>query len=116
MNSVKSTEENVGQELFDLGEQLAKQGIQRSIDRANKACPNWSEDALEYVRQMTGDFSSEEVRKIAEVDGLPLPPNPSAWGAVMRAAKKEKLIQFSRYRPAINPQAHKRPTVVWERL
>ena len=103
------------QQTLELGERLRDEGIDRSINHADRVEFDWSKGAYQLVSTMSGSFTSEEVRQKADRIGFPSPPDARAWGGVMRRAKHNGLINFEGYQPSINPQAHRRPTSVWSR-
>ena len=99
------------------GEDLKQIGMRQSVTAADNAIPNWSTDALQYVKCHAAKyFLAEDVRSCAEADGLPIPPSKRAWGAVMTAARKLGYIRSVGYRLVHNPQAHRTPATYWEKL
>lgn len=113
-------------DLFDYsgiaaptGQELALEGMTRAVEHADREIENWSDRAMQYLRifaQMERRFMSEQVRAWAEEKGLESPPDPRAWGAVMRRAVIERLVRADGYEPSKNPKAHHRPTQVWASL
>ncbi len=71
---------------------------QASADRADRADPGWTQDALECLRAQVNSqpagavFTIEELRVLIPPERLPEPPDKRAWGAVTRAAMREGLI------------------------
>lgn len=59
-------------------------------------------------------FKGEDVRKAAEAAGVPAPPDPRAWGGIIRRAFNEgRLVRIGNGRTA-NRQAHGRQVIVWQ--
>lgn len=73
-----------------LPEHPRDEGMTRAVDRANRVEPEWSGQALGYLRhyasEHAGAFLIEDVRAWAEERGLPAPPDARSWGAVTRRA------------------------------
>jgi hypothetical protein len=84
---------------FDFTAALEKrdQGVERSVDHANRVESEWSGQALghlvAFALETKRPFLIEEVRPWAEARGLPPPPDGRAWGAVTRRAAAKKRIQ-----------------------
>ncbi len=79
------------------GLKQAQDGAQRAARHADAIHGDWqgqARAALLAFRTRAGDgFSSEQVREFAEnVLGVPLPPDPRAWGHVMSSAAREHVI------------------------
>lgn len=99
------------------GELLGELGSRRALNHANRQAPKWGDKALQFlIRCPLQTFSSEDVRKYAHKRGLPQPPDPRAWGAVIRKAVSTGLIQFYEINKSSNPQAHHRPIQVWQKI
>ena len=78
-------------------------GIERAIDHADRTDVFWSDTAYAHVMEfcrVQKAFLTEEARAFAESRGLNPPPDGRAWGAVMRRAAKNGLIQRIGYKPA----------------
>lgn len=91
-------------------------GIHDSAEHAEHDIPGWQEDAVECARQYAagrgGDtFLAEDVRYWARINGLPEPPEPRAWGAVIRAASKAGYIRRAGYGKARSSNLS--PKVLW---
>jgi hypothetical protein len=89
-------------------------GIARASDHARRVDPAWLEKALGYVRlhaMVATAFLTEDVRAMAEADGLPDPPDGRAWGAVMRTAKHRGIVRAAGYAPA--KSSNLSPKVWW---
>lgn len=99
------------------GDLLADVGIARAAGHAERTNDGWQDAALGFlIRQPKKVFTTEDVRKYAHARGLPQPPDPRAWGAVIRRAIKEGLIQLFEIDRSKNPQAHARPVRVWQKI
>lgn len=77
-------------------------GIERAVTHAEEVRAGWQDEALEYlrafVRSTDGPFLLEEVRHWAEGCGLAPSPDARAWGGVIRAAQRERLVAATGYR------------------
>jgi hypothetical protein len=94
--------------------------IQSAVSHANVETPQWSTIAMAFLirhcDRARGDatmqlFTCELLRKLAEVAGVPPPPDSRAWGGVIRAASKAQLIRMSGYTK--NVGRHKGDAKVW---
>lgn len=103
--------------MASAGEIARDAAMSAAEDHANRVHGDWSARAYlmvtKYIRR-GGLFMAEDVRAWAEGEGLPPPPDPRAWGAVIMRAAKEGLIKRIGYEPSRNRQAHLRPTAVWQ--
>jgi hypothetical protein len=82
---------------------------------AKNAGSAWVATALEAVRRhaaMNKYFTTEQVR--AAFEDLPEPPDRRAWGAVVRKAKKEGLIQSHGWVRAQSLTVHGMVVTLWE--
>ena len=98
----------------ELAQQRRDRGIRRSADHATR---EWLDKAVGYVRLhavVTPSFLTEDVRAMAEADGLPAPPDKRAWGAVMRKAAHAELIKADGYAPS--KSSNLSPKVRWRSL
>ena len=68
---------------------------------------------LTFAATHGGRFTSEDVREAAERGGVPLPPDPRAWGGVFRRAANAGKIRRVGFGESQNPQAHCRPVAQW---
>jgi hypothetical protein len=98
------------------------EGITQSATAQDCRSHGWGDRALAILRQycaarkrrkFPGEFTIENFRDYAEVRGLDVPENASAYGSVMRRASSAGLIQFAGYRPATTASAHGRPIRKW---
>lgn len=103
----------------DEGETLRDQGIQQAIDHAEEVVPNWSDLALEKVREFACtyqhlEFMAEDVRIWAHNNNLPEPPHKRAWGGVMVRAANKGYIQKIGTGQVKNPTAHCANATIWK--
>ena len=101
--------------IFDqpIARRLRDDGIKRAADHADEIVDSWTAKALEALRGIAPRFlvfTASTVRQRAHMEGLPLPPDPRAWGSVFRGARKLGLIEFLRYVPDPDPSRHCGPT------
>lgn len=98
-------------------QELADQGMARAVEHADAVEDGWSERAyayLLYFARTNYEFMAEEVRTAAHQEGLPLPPDGRAWGAVIVRGTADKIITSSgTYRKTRIPPAHSTPRTVW---
>lgn len=96
-------------------------GMRRAVDHADAVSERWSDRAYNALRGFTGAlpvgtlFTSEQVRRYAELHGLPAPPDQRAWGAVMMRGRRVGLFSSRGYATSENEQAHCRPVTQWAR-
>lgn len=102
-------------------EELAKRrrddGIARADRHAAANDPWWRDRAFRAVAifaRTHSAFLAEDVRQMAEREGLPPPPDGRAWGAVMQRAQRERVIQADGYAPANS--SNRSPKVWWRSL
>lgn len=104
----------MSQLTIDFARARRDDGIQRSGDHAGD---RWKRSArgylLEFLTVRPSPFLAEDVREFAEVRGLEAPPDGRAWGAVMRAAARDRLIDKVGYAPARSSNLS--PKVQWRR-
>ena len=93
------------------------EGIKRAADNAEMNEHGWQEQALMFLMKFPEKrFQAEDVRSWAYSQGLTTPPNDRAWGAVIRKAKNQGCIRHVGYDAVSNPNAHRTPASVWERV
>jgi len=106
-------------DLFDYNPSaadLAKDGMARAAEHADAVNPGWQSAAFEMLEGYAlthWEFMTEDVRVWAHGEGLPLPPDGRAWGAVVTRAIRSKLIECARYQKTRIPPAHATPRAVW---
>lgn len=100
----------------DEGRKLRDAGIQTAADHADAVEDRWTDRAFAELCRIgprLTQFTSGDVRKIAHAEGLPLPPDPRSWGAVMVRARRAKLVRFLAYVPDPDPKSHRCPTSLY---
>ncbi|MEO8752335.1 MAG: hypothetical protein ABI624_06635 [Casimicrobiaceae bacterium] len=83
--------------------QRADEGIARATAHAKHVDRDWLDRAEGYVRLhalVHREFLTEDVRAMAEADGLVQAGDHRAWGGVMRRAKDAGIIKANGYAPA----------------
>ena len=102
----------VHQQLADL----AELGKARAADHAERESPTWNDRALGYFREFAArgePFTTEDVRERADKDGLPLPPDKRAWGAVASRAVRLGIIDSVGPIRAKNAETHSGWRTLW---
>lgn len=110
-------------EQLSLALEAGHAAAQAAADRADEQAqgegdPPWSAEALRFLREWAAGrppgatFLAEEVRHAA-AGRVPDPPEPRAWGAVVLAAARRKLIRRVGYGVAQDPKSHGNPKSVW---
>lgn len=95
---------------------LAIDGMTRAIEHADAVEEDWSERAYHMLLTYAlnhFEFMTENVRVWAHDQGLPLPPDGRAWGAVTMRAVRDRIIVRDRYQKTRIPPAHSTPRPVW---
>lgn len=96
------------------GESLKEEGITRVLDNASTRIPEWKEQVISCLSEMSGLITSEDLRSHASAMGIPEPHHHNAWGAVMNAAAKRGLIESTgTYTKSTRGEAHARVLQVW---
>ncbi len=105
---------------MNQGELLRDEGMSRALGSADRKHPDWGDDAYRMLvafartRAVGGTFISEEVQAYAYALGLPKPPEPRAWGSIIRRAAIARVIVSNKtYRTGENPTNHHRPQAEW---
>ena len=104
---------------FD-GWHQATAGMMAALDNANKQSEDWGSKAAamfaEYCNLFGHEpFMTEDVRDWSEANGLPLPPDKRAWGAIAASARKSGKIRSLGYAPQKSANAHRAPKTLWVR-
>lgn len=92
-------------------------GMALALDKADRDQEGWSTDAMVAVRTYVAlhrgqSFLAEQLRAWAESTGIvAAAENERAWGAVMRRAAKEGLIQKIGYAPSASSNLS--PKTLW---
>lgn len=101
---------------FDSGKELKEQGIKQAIDHAEEVIPTWGEQAYKFFynyAEKNRVFMTEDVRMASE-GIIEEPPSKRAWGAIVRKAKKNNIIEFSGFGKVSNPKAHQATASAWQ--
>lgn len=97
--------------------ELANDGMTRAIEHADQVEPDWGSRAAAILidfASVNSEFMAEDVRVYAhKVLGLPQPPDPRAWGAIINSAVRQGIIVRDRYELTKIPPAHATPRPVW---
>lgn len=97
------------------GTELMNEGIELSLNNADKATVGWKDDAMIHLLcYPIQEFMAEDIRNFAYKHGLAKPPNERAWGGIIKKARKEGYISHVGYRSVKNAKAHKTPASVWK--
>jgi hypothetical protein len=74
-------------------------GIKYAGLHADDAVTDWMKRATQCLRDYPEQkFMTEELRAYAYETGLPKPPSERAWGAVIKEARKARLITINNHR------------------
>ena len=94
-------------------------GMATAASHADRVAPGWTVDALaffiDFIATTNAPFMTEDVRIAAENSGLETPPDRRAWGLVVTAAVKRKLIKRIGYGPQRAVGCHMAPKTIWKR-
>lgn len=92
-------------------------GIATAAAHADDVSDGWSSMAYlvlrNWCRKYDANFTAEQVRAWAHINGLPVPPDGRAWGSVFQRAAKEGLISKHSYKQATGLACHMHPVTVW---
>jgi hypothetical protein len=103
---------------MDLAWEGALVGMQKSIDTANRAVSEWSETAYNYfvdfAKQSTKPFMTEEVVKKFVEDGYVAAPNNCAWGSVALKASKRRIVEKVGFDYCKLGKGHTKPMTLWK--
>ena len=102
-----------------IAKQAAAQGARLAAEKADRTTEQWTKTALAFVRsyaQSHAEFLTEDVRKAAIEAGIAKPPDQRAWGFVMVAAAREKVVVADGYRKQRAANCHGSPKTVWRSL
>jgi hypothetical protein len=102
---------------FDKAKENADHGIASASSHAEREYVAWVTRAVGFIKSYPSDtFMVEQVRQYATANGLEEPPSLRAWGAVIREARKEKIVKHAGYGNTTNPKAHRTPASVWQKI
>jgi hypothetical protein len=103
---------------LDEAIEAGKQGGQRALDHAERDTPSWRHIATMFLRRYARqhpEFIIEEVVEAAAAWGMVEAPDARAWGPVIRAAARDRVIaKTDRARPAKSSRGSVKP--VWRSL
>jgi hypothetical protein len=103
---------------FEEANKRRDKGIKQALDHAEHTHNNWVAIAYNFLLKYAvkhKEFMTEDVRE-ASIHEVPEPPSKRAWGGVIVAAVKSKIIKRKGYKPTKNPKAHGTPASLWEVL
>lgn len=101
------------------GRDLGHAAADAAARHADSVSKEWSDRALELLRRYClahADVMSEDVRKFADAQGFPKPPELRAWGAVMLRGKAAGYIKHAGWTTAKDPRVHSNPVGIWKSL
>jgi hypothetical protein len=99
------------------GELLRDEGMQRALDKANHDVTWWGKRAyalLVAYAKNNATFATEDVIAWGDRTHFPMPPEPRAWGAIIRQGVKAGLLLPAGYTKSKNARAHRRPVQLWQ--
>jgi hypothetical protein len=105
----------------ELAEAARDRGIERAVEHADAVETGWSDVAYAHLQVFllklpTGaKVTGEQIREHAEKEGLRIPPDKRAWGAVMMKACRAGLIRKVGWTTATDPKTHCNPISSWVR-
>ena len=112
----KNTDPNQG-ELFPTGKQLRQEGMEASVNHANRVTPGWSDMAYEFLQNYADDHRGEEflVEQVrwASADIVPEPPNTSAWGHIASKGGKVGMLTKLGAKRKKGAKAHEAFGTLW---
>jgi hypothetical protein len=105
--------------MIEQAEQNKEVGMNASYEHAKRVHDLWHLDAfgllIDFLKQNGANpFMAEDVRLYANLRGLAKAPSDTAWGAVMKKAKKSELIEAIGWGLTKNPLAHRTPATLWK--
>lgn len=90
-------------------------GIERAGSKADRDHGEWTKLAVEWITAYAKRherFLAEHARGAAELGGFVVPQNRRAWGAAIKRAEREHVIEFDGYAPANS--SNRSPKVLWK--
>lgn len=105
--------------LFD--QRRGEIGREEGIERAGRAAPDdWASEALQavlLVAEHRARFTTDAAQFLLDRRGVSPPPEPRAWGAVMRqAAGKGWIERTEDTSRSVKAASHRRDKRVWRSL
>jgi hypothetical protein len=99
-------------------EQRARDARDTAVDRVQESHAEWVLLAIlmtKRVAKVREYFTTDDVQEYCKSVGFPAPRDGRAWGAVMRAAAKEKFVyKTGRYINSRSSKCHARPKAEWQ--
>jgi hypothetical protein len=98
------------------GARLATEGMVRVAGATEAKLPGWSDQAFGHLRRVATvrlTFTGEDIKRAAYEAGLPVPPNESAWGSVMRRGSREKVMVQDGVAAPVSASRHGAPNRRW---
>lgn len=98
---------------------MAMEGAEAAAAHADREIFEWRDRALSMIQKYANThviFLTEEVRVWSYEQGLPVPPDPRAWGSVVREAKRLEIIEQCGFAMVKVPPAHSRHMAQWKSL
>lgn len=111
-----------GEKVIEMGRIMDAQvqtnrAIMRAADHADRASPGWADRAMVCVLNLCARnavFTSEDARALAQTLELEAPPDPRAWGYVLKRARDLGYVRPVGFGISKLPHAHQRPVRRWE--
>jgi hypothetical protein len=98
------------------GAVLRDAGMATAIAHAEKITESWGDRAAELARKYAAshaEFATEDLIAHAREVGFPEPPDPRAWGGVIKRLASTGVVRVGHYRKSVVARAHCRPVMVW---
>lgn len=107
--------ERTEKDLIDEGRRRRDEAIQRAREHAGDSWNDAARFCVLKTCQTNAEFTRDDVLRIAEGLRLPPPPDPRAWGGVMREAVSSGwCVKSGRWQASNRPECHRRPVPVYE--
>jgi len=103
----------------ELGRTLRNEGIRKSAAHSDQELEGWQDAAYALLKRYCAlsfgnTFQGESVRHWAHnAQGLEEPPDPRAWGAVMRRGVTSGIIEKAGFAVRNDPKSHRCPSNLW---
>ena len=96
-----------------MNKQTAIEAVAIPLDNHYATCYGFS---LDYIGRHGQRFTTEQMRHVYLIKGLPEPAEPRVWGAVMNRLLKEGRIKQVSWTKSVQSISHMRDLKVWERV
>ena len=105
--------------LFEHAERAAAEhardlGISRSVQAAEDREAGWAESALAFLHAFAETHESFTAEQVTTVGPAVPTSNRKAWGAIFRAAARDRLIEQDGF--GVSTERHLSPCVRWKSL